>query len=208
MEVVFSVALAILALVFYLYKTYTDKVRLREEANQLALLLDKTIEDHERDLNDHLAAEHELAIVKAKLETIRASTITPENSIPKQVHADKVSELTTQMAELRTQLDEVTVKFEESRGKQISNRVKMGQIGEQFVFFNDEFKYNRKETKSLLQPIDLICFEEDEVVFVEVKTGEAKLTPKQNRIKKNIDEGRVRFEVLRVDEKGFHWSGK
>lgn len=206
MEVIFPVALAILVIAYSFYKLYSSKSRLQAEASEIAALLSKTIEDHERDLNDHLAAEHELAIVNAKLETLRSSTITPENSIPKHAHVEKVLELSQSLVQVKVDLDEMTQKFEESRGKQISVRVKMGQIGEQFVFFNEGFKYDRKETKSLLQPIDLICFEEDEVVFVEVKTGEAKLSQKQKRIKTNIQEGRVRFEVLRIDEQGFHWS--
>ena len=166
------------------------------------------IKENAQEIEDHKAAELELRLIKTKLETIQESALTPDNAVPKDIHVEKVVELSTKLTDMQNQLQQVTEKFEESRGKQISNRVKMGQIGEQFVFFNEEFKYDRKETKSLLQPIDLICFEEKEVVFVEVKTGEAKLSPKQKRIKDNINEGRVRFEVLRIDENGFHWSDK
>lgn len=201
MDVVLT--LAGLALLFALYRAYTTYIRLQDEKSQLAELLDKTLTDHDRNLNDHLAAEQQLAIIKAKLETLQSSTITPENSIPKQVHIEKVLELSQSLVETRAGLDEMTKKFEESRGKQISERVRLGQVGENFAAFHDQFPYDRSQVKALFQPVDLIYFGDDEVVFIDVKTGGSNLSKKQRQIRDNIKAGNVRFEVHRLDENGY-----
>ncbi len=46
-------------------------------------------------------------------------------------------------------------------------------------------------------PIDLIAFDKDTIKFIEVKTGQSQLSPKQKYIKKQIEEGRVEFKEVR-----------
>lgn len=88
-------------------------------------------------------------------------------------------------------------------GQKKSSEVKTGQTVEQLIGFLDQFPYPNDEIKSLFQPIDLIVFREDEIVFIEVKSGEAQLSDKQRKIRKLIDEKKVRFEVHRVNGKGY-----
>lgn len=92
--------------------------------------------------------------------------------------------------------------FEKLRFNKISSDVKLGQRAEHLLPFLESFPYPDDEIKGLFQPIDLIVFRPDEVVFVEVKTGAAQLSEKERRIRDNIKAGRVRFEVLRMNEKG------
>ena len=61
-----------------------------------------------------------------------------------------------------------------------------------------EFKYNRKQARFLASPIDFIIFEEDEVIFMEVKTGKSQLNKNQRRIRDQIKNNQVRWEVLRI----------
>ena len=80
-----------------------------------------------------------------------------------------------------------------------SSEVRVGQIAENMAPFLKDFKYpNPKSCHFLGQPIDYIIYGDDEVVFVEVKSGEAKLSSKQRKIRENISNGNVRFEVFRV----------
>jgi predicted Holliday junction resolvase-like endonuclease len=74
----------------------------------------------------------------------------------------------------------------------------VGQIAENMAPFLKDFKYDPKSCHFLGQPIDYIIYGDDEVVFVEVKSGEAKLSSKQRKIRENISNGNVRFEVFRV----------
>lgn len=182
---------------------YTKNKNLNEEAGSLGEMLRKEISDNERNIEDHRATERELSIIKAKLETLEQSSLTPDNSIPKEIHVEKVLDLSNRLGATEMMLKEVTEKFEESRGKQISERVRLGQTAENFAAFFSEFPYNRKNVKALFQPVDLICFEEDEVIFIDVKTGGAQLSRKQRKIRDNIKAGKVRFEVHRLDENGY-----
>ncbi len=108
----------------------------------------------------------------------------------------------TYLENARRDLSELKEQFEKLRFNKISGDVKLGQKFEVIAPFLDSFPYPDDEIKAMYQPIDLIIFREDEVVFLEIKTGVSQLSDKQRRIKKNIKEGRVRFEEIRMTEKG------
>lgn len=86
-----------------------------------------------------------------------------------------------------------------------------GKIGEQLAPLLPEFlaKYSPGDARFLGTPIDYIIFrnmsnkEEGvdpiEVVLLDVKTGAASLNKIQKMIKEAVENGRVRFETLRLD---------
>ena len=186
-----------------IYLLFNKSSTLKRESDHLSELLVKTIHDYERELEDHKESVQELAITQARLEGIKQTTLTPDNSIPKSMHVEKVLELCGELSSVKSELVDVTKKFEESRGKQISERTRLGQTTENFAAFFTEFPYDRKEVKALFQPIDLIYFGDDEIVFIDVKTGASDLSTKQRRIRDNIIAGRIRFEIHRLDENGY-----
>lgn len=82
-----------------------------------------------------------------------------------------------------------------------SGEVLLGNISEVLAPFLKDFPIEEEEVKNLNflgMPIDFVYFGEDEVKFIEVKSGNSRLSKKQTRIKKNIQEGRVKFEIFRV----------
>ena len=83
-----------------------------------------------------------------------------------------------------------------------SSEVKVGNITEQFAPFLDNWGYDPNNFSFLGKPIDGISYEEDEIVFIEIKSGKSRLSQKQNNIKKLVEEGKVSFKTFRVDEKG------
>lgn len=87
--------------------------------------------------------------------------------------------------------------------KKQSKAVKRGQNVEQITPFFEKFPHYGKKIVPCFQPIDYIVFDKDEIVFVELKTGSAGLSKSQQNIKKIVNEGKVRFEQVRVDDKGF-----
>lgn len=200
MEVLILTTAALAALSIYLYFKSKDY---KNEADNLGSLLNDTLKDSDRALSDQKESERELSIVKGKYEELKDSSLTPDNSIPKSLHEEKVLHLVGELSSTKQALEETTAKFEKERGKAISNRVRLGQVGETFAAFHESFPYNRKETKALFQPVDLICFEDDEVIFIDVKTGNSQLSKKQRNIRDNIKAGRVRFEIHRFDENGY-----
>jgi predicted Holliday junction resolvase-like endonuclease len=57
----------------------------------------------------------------------------------------------------------------------------------------------------LAEPIDFIAFDGlfqenkvDKITFIDAKTGEASLTPRQKSIRKAVDNGKVYFEEFRL----------
>lgn len=79
-----------------------------------------------------------------------------------------------------------------------SSEVRTGQIAEQLAPFLDRFPYDPKKAHFIGQPIDFVVFDEEGVHFVEVKSGESKLTTVQRSIKEDIEEKRVSFEIFRI----------
>ena len=87
-----------------------------------------------------------------------------------------------------------------------SRAVLGGQFSEQLAPYLPDFPYLPTECRFIGKPIDLICFrgmdEKDinEVVFVEVKSGKAKLSSSEKKLKEAIEDKRVRWEEYRVPE--------
>lgn len=111
-------------------------------------------------------------------------------------------DLHNQLSKIESSHRDLQEQFEKLRFNKISGDVKLGQKFEVILPFLQDFPYPDDEIKAMYQPIDLIVFRENEVVFLEVKTGVSQLSDKQRRIRKNIKEGRVRFEEVRLNEKG------
>jgi predicted Holliday junction resolvase-like endonuclease len=90
-----------------------------------------------------------------------------------------------------------------------------GQIGEQMAPVLPGFSYLPADARFLGDPIDYVVFngrtnlgnngigeQELEVVLLEVKHGQSKLTPIQRAIAAAVEGGRVRFEVAQIGEDG------
>ena len=84
-----------------------------------------------------------------------------------------------------------------------SANVKHGKAWEHFVPFMPEFeKIAGKENSVFLgMPVDFIAFDDDAVKFIEVKTGKSKLNANQERIKKLIEDRKVKWFELRYGKK-------
>lgn len=80
-----------------------------------------------------------------------------------------------------------------------SSEVRLGQITEHLVPFLRQFNYDPKRSHFLGMPVDYIIFEDDKIVFLEVKTGNARLNSNQQQIKKLVTEGKVVWEEMRID---------
>jgi predicted Holliday junction resolvase-like endonuclease len=142
-----------------------------------------------------------------KLELLRNSSINPTDFVHRSIYFSTISEkdanielLVNRIKELMAMVEETTKKNEELFSKQKSEQVRLGKIAEQLVPFLENFKHNPKDLRPMFNPIDYICFEEDKITFVEVKSGDSALSPKQKNIQKLVEEGKVYFEVYRVRE--------
>lgn len=79
-----------------------------------------------------------------------------------------------------------------------SSEIILGQVSEKLVPFLDVFTHDPQKASFLGNPIDYIVFDDDEVVFVEVKSGNSRLTAKQRKIKKQVQDKKVRWEEIKI----------
>ena len=102
------------------------------------------------------------------------------------------------LIKLKRQISTLKLDYVRLLSQKKSSEVRTGQIAEQLVPFLDKFKYNPKNAHFIGMPIDYIVFNDDEVVFVEVKTGKSSLSNKQKNIKSLVDSSKVRFETITI----------
>lgn len=79
-----------------------------------------------------------------------------------------------------------------------------GSFSEQLAPFLPDFNHIPTECRFIGKPIDLIVFkgldkkEIDEIVFVEVKSGDSKLSPVERKLKQAVERKKVKWEEYRV----------
>ena len=80
-----------------------------------------------------------------------------------------------------------------------SSNVKHGQHWEHFVPFMDEFsKVAQRENFVFIgMPIDGICFDDDGIKFIEIKTGKSQLNQKQKQVKDHVQKKNISWIELR-----------
>jgi predicted Holliday junction resolvase-like endonuclease len=87
---------------------------------------------------------------------------------------------------------------------QRSEAVTVGKVSEQLLPFFPDFHFNPKDARFLGAPVDLVVFDGltegavRRVVFVEVKTRGAKLSPRERLVREAIEAGRVEWLELRA----------
>lgn len=81
-----------------------------------------------------------------------------------------------------------------------------GQFSEQLAPYLPNFEFLPTECRFMGKPIDFIVFKGmdgkdiNEVIFVEVKSGKAKLTAHEKNLKETIDQKKVRWVEYRIPE--------
>jgi predicted Holliday junction resolvase-like endonuclease len=83
-----------------------------------------------------------------------------------------------------------------------SRAVLGGKFTEQMVPFFPDFKYDPTEVRFIGSPIDMVVFpglskgDPEEIVILEVKTGNSQLTQAQKKIRQLIEDGMVRWDEV------------
>ncbi len=76
--------------------------------------------------------------------------------------------------------------------------VKYGKTMEQLIPFTKKFPFPIESFRFLGSPIDGIAFDDNEIVFIEFKTGKSNLSEKEKKIKKLVENKKVRWLEIRV----------
>jgi len=86
-----------------------------------------------------------------------------------------------------------------------SRAVSLGKAVEHLVPFAADFPFEPGDARFLGSPVDFVVFdglrahdEVEEIVFVEVKTGQSRLTARERSVRRAVEEGRVSWLETRV----------
>ena len=84
------------------------------------------------------------------------------------------------------------------RSQKRGGEVKRGFMTEQWLPLVEPYPWDPQNFRFLGNPIDGVQFEEDQVVLVEFKSGNSRLSQRQVQIKNLVDAGKVTFREVRV----------
>jgi predicted Holliday junction resolvase-like endonuclease len=83
--------------------------------------------------------------------------------------------------------------------KVTSLAVNHGFVAEQWFPISLFNTFKNYEMHYMGKPIDYVAFGDNEIVFIELKTGESQLSTKQRDIKQTIENGNVKFVTIRME---------
>jgi len=81
-----------------------------------------------------------------------------------------------------------------------------GNVYQQLVSYFPEYKYTPSDSRFMGSPLDLVVFNGlsrgnvEEIIFIEIKSGKSYPTKRQKSVKDAIENGKVRYELLRLEK--------
>ncbi len=98
-------------------------------------------------------------------------------------------------------------KLKAAKALKRSKEVRIGLAEENMLMYHEDFNYDGGDFRALGSPIDGVIFPGSvqdnitEIVLMEVKTGQSKMSKKQRQIKQLVEDGKVRFQEFRIKTK-------
>lgn len=111
---------------------------------------------------------------------------------------DKEKKLLSEFAELKTKLAEETEARKKVTSQKKSSEVRLGGIAETLAPFLDQFDFDPENCTFLGKPIDYISFADDEITFIEVKSGNSQLNSRQRHIRDQVKAKLVSWKEVRI----------
>jgi predicted Holliday junction resolvase-like endonuclease len=99
---------------------------------------------------------------------------------------------------LEQKLADETDKLKKLTHQKKSSEVRLGHIAETLAPFLDQFDFEPEQCSFLGQPIDYISFGENEITFIEVKSGKSQLNSKQRNIRDLVKNKFVSWKEIRI----------
>jgi predicted Holliday junction resolvase-like endonuclease len=108
------------------------------------------------------------------------------------------------ITKIKKELDKYKKKYERELHLRKKSEVRLGKIGENLAPFVSDWPWFPGNFRFLGNPIDGIQFNDDEIIFVEIKTGNARLSKSQKKFKNLVQEGKVSFVTFKIKPDGTH----
>jgi predicted Holliday junction resolvase-like endonuclease len=143
-----------------------------------------------------------LAFQEVRLRKLNKKNL--ELAIKESRNMEQLRELSTDVVNLQDELGGEREKNRTLLSQKKSSETRLGQISENLVPFLENCKHDPRNMHFLGQPLDYVVFnfDEGEIVFLEIKSGNSKPSKRQKILKNIIKSGRVYYEEMRINEKG------
>lgn len=115
-----------------------------------------------------------------------------------QDYKQKEKQLESKIIDLEKKLDDETIARKKVLSQKKSGEVRLGHIAETLAPFLDQFEFEPERCSFLGQPIDYISFGDDEITFIEVKSGNSQLSQKQRHIRDLVKQKLVSWKEIRI----------
>lgn len=110
----------------------------------------------------------------------------------------KEQKLLKELNDLEERLTTETENRRKVTSQKKSSEVRLGHIAETLAPFLDQFDFDPENCTFLGQPIDYISFGDDEITFIEVKSGNSQLNKKQRHIRDLVKSKFVSWKEVRI----------
>lgn len=107
-------------------------------------------------------------------------------------------QLEQQLFDSEEKLKQETEQRKKVLSQKKSGEVRLGHIAETLAPFLDQFDFDPENCCFMGRPIDYISFGDDEITFIEVKSGNAQLSAKQRHIRDLVNQKLISWKEVRI----------
>lgn len=111
---------------------------------------------------------------------------------------EKEKKITHINLDLEKRLLEETENRKKVLSQKKSSEVRLGQIAETLAPFLDQFDFEPENCNFLGKPIDYISFGNEEITFIEIKSGNSQLNQKQRHIRDLVKNKLINWKEIRI----------
>ncbi len=94
------------------------------------------------------------------------------------------------------------IKYNKELSYRKSSEIRLGKIGENLAPFVKGWPWDPNNFRFLGNPVDGIQFNRNGIIFVEIKTGKARLSKSQKYFRDLVKAGKVSFATFKITEDG------
>ena len=150
-----------------------------------------------RKLDDSQKSQHSLIRQHQELTDKNKSLQSTVSLITGQLQEEK-SNHNFLTSSLQDKLDDSLSSYKTLLSQKKSSEVRLGHIAEKLAPFLDYFTFDPHDAVFLGQPIDYVVFEDTEITFVEIKSGNSQLSAKQKKIKQLVKSKKINWKEIRI----------
>ena len=185
--------LIIAGLIWYIYQPKQDDAIVDELRNENEFLRTRL---NSHDVEHQTREENFTQTIK----NLQSALDKQQNNVQSssEDYKQKEKQLQTKIIDLEKKLDDETIARKKVLSQKKSGEVRLGHIAETLAPFLDQFEFEPERCSFLGQPIDYISFGDDEITFIEVKSGNSQLSQKQRHIRDLVKQKLVSWKEIRI----------